>query len=151
MHTARRFISHNEKQTVKFGEQIAAICKAGYRIFLFGDLGSGKTVLVKGIARGLSIRRVITSPTFTIINEYKGTLPLYHIDLYRLHVSDVTSLGLDDYLWGDGVSVVEWAERLPAEEFPAHVYIRLKRSGVCTRRIDIIDHTDVIKRRRKRR
>lgn len=99
--------------THAYGAAWAQSCRAGDVIALHGTLGSGKTQLVKGLAAGLGFEGDVTSPTFTIIHEYLGgRLPVYHLDLYRLEsVQDAYRIGLDDYLPGDGVTVVEWPER----------------------------------------
>ncbi|MCM8799245.1 MAG: tRNA (adenosine(37)-N6)-threonylcarbamoyltransferase complex ATPase subunit type 1 TsaE [Candidatus Omnitrophica bacterium] len=108
------FLSYSEKQTLKLGEKIANFLKAGDILCLFGPLGSGKTVFVKGIAKGLKIRpRIVNSPSFVLIREYEGKLPLYHIDLYRLKkVQDILKIGYQDYLYSEGITAIEWAERL---------------------------------------
>ncbi|MGP4082608.1 tRNA (adenosine(37)-N6)-threonylcarbamoyltransferase complex ATPase subunit type 1 TsaE [Pseudalkalibacillus sp. R45] len=96
------------EETIQFGAQLAEYLKPGDVITLEGDLGAGKTTFTKGLAKGLHIKRVVKSPTFTIIREYKGRLPLYHMDVYRLEDSD-EDLGFDEYFEGEGVTVVEWA------------------------------------------
>ncbi len=101
-----RLISPEE--TIQYGAQLAEFLKPGDVITLEGDLGAGKTTFTKGLAKGLHIKRVVKSPTFTIIREYKGRLPLYHMDVYRLEDSD-EDLGFDEYFEGEGVTVVEWA------------------------------------------
>ena len=104
----------SEADTRKFGEELARSLKAGDVLALVGDLGTGKTTLTKYIARELGIMEPITSPTFTIICEYKsGRLPLYHFDVYRLAgIDDMLELGYEEYFYGDGVCVVEWADRI---------------------------------------
>ena len=99
-----------------FAEQWAADLKGGEVITLSGVLGAGKTQLVKGLARGLGYRGPVTSPTFTLINEYVGgRLPLYHIDLYRIKsTEEAIAFGIEDYLPGAGVTVIEWPERIEA-------------------------------------
>ena len=119
--------SHNAGETMEFGRAFAEKLRGGEVIALYGDLGAGKTCLVKGLARGLGIRQEITSPTFTIIHEYPdGRLPLYHIDLYRLDTpGEAVNLGIEDYLATTGVTVVEWAEKieslLPAQTIRIHL------------------------------
>ncbi|TNF52143.1 tRNA (adenosine(37)-N6)-threonylcarbamoyltransferase complex ATPase subunit type 1 TsaE [bacterium] len=104
--------SRNEEQTRAIGREIGKRLKPGDIVCLYGDLGAGKTTMVKGIASSMGIdEREITSPSFTLIAEHHGTLPFYHIDLYRLDRNSVSPLGLEDYLYGEGVSVIEWAER----------------------------------------
>ena len=105
-------ISHSLDQTRRIGARLAALLQPGDVILLAGEFGVGKTTLVQGLARGLGVdSRYVTSPTFTLINEYAGRLPLYHIDLYRLDTAEqVADLGLLDYLYGDGVTVIEWPQ-----------------------------------------
>ena len=102
----------NEKDTEKLGEKIGQQVKPGTVIALIGDLGTGKTTLTKSIARGLGVTETVTSPTFNIIREYKsGRLPLYHFDVYRIGDPDeMFELGYEEYFYGDGVCVVEWAD-----------------------------------------
>jgi tRNA threonylcarbamoyladenosine biosynthesis protein TsaE len=100
--------SSGPEDTINFAERLSAHLKAGDVITLEGDLGAGKTTFTKGIAKGLNISRTVNSPTFTIVKEYEGDLPLYHIDAYRLEDSD-EDLGFEEYFTGDGITVVEWA------------------------------------------
>lgn len=106
------------EETWKLGEIIGSLLQKGDVLTLSGDLGAGKTSFTQGIARGLGIQRVVNSPTFTLIKEYEGRLPLYHMDVYRLEHS-FEDLGFDEYFYGEGVSIVEWpqmiADFLPAE------------------------------------
>jgi tRNA threonylcarbamoyladenosine biosynthesis protein TsaE len=98
---------------MSLGERIARRLKAGSVLALRGGLGAGKTCLVKGIARGLGVKEIVTSPTYTIVSEYEGALPLYHIDAYRLlGDEDFENCGAAELLAADGVSVIEWSERL---------------------------------------
>ncbi len=108
------FVSHSTEQTRRLGARLGQLVGGGEVICLVGDLGTGKTCMVQGIARGMGIDEQVTSPTFVLVNEYAGdTLPLYHIDLYRIvDVKAAHSFGLDDYLYGDGVCAIEWAERV---------------------------------------
>ncbi|NLP31421.1 MAG: tRNA (adenosine(37)-N6)-threonylcarbamoyltransferase complex ATPase subunit type 1 TsaE [Clostridiales bacterium] len=110
----KKIISKSEKQTEELGLKLAEELKPGTVIALIGDLGSGKTALTKALAKGLGIEEQVTSPTFTIIQEYSGgRLPLYHFDVYRLEgEEDMYELGYEDYFYGDGVCVVEWADRI---------------------------------------
>jgi len=113
-------ISHNPEQTQRFGARIGKLALPGDTLLLVGGLGTGKTCLTQGIAWGLNIEEYALSPSFVIVRELYGRLPLYHIDLYRLdHIEEIAELGLDDYLYGNGVCVVEWAEKglsvLPTE------------------------------------
>ena len=107
-------IFHSVEETQAFGEGWAADLVAGEIIALHGVLGAGKTQLVKGLARGLGYEGDVTSPTFTIVHEYRGgRLPLYHLDLYRMKSeADAIDIGLEEYLPSDGVTVIEWPDRL---------------------------------------
>ncbi len=105
-------ISHSPEQTQRFGVGIGELALPGDIVLLVGDLGTGKTCLTQGIAWGLNIKEYTLSPSFVVIRELYGRLPLYHIDLYRLdHIEAIVELGLDDYVYGNGVCVVEWAEK----------------------------------------
>lgn len=108
------FISHNPAETESLGERFGRSAKNGFVFALTGDLGAGKTQLVKGIARGLGVKTRVHSPTFTLVNEYNGgRLRLFHLDLYRLETAEqILSAGIEDFLQPDGVSVIEWAERI---------------------------------------
>lgn len=115
------------EDTIKLGEIIGKTLTPGSIIALRGDLGAGKTVLVKGIARGLGIEDEPVSPTFVIMNAYEGAIPLYHFDLYRVSGADeLMGIGADEFLFGEGVSAVEWAERVD-EILPEYtIYIDIK-------------------------
>ncbi|SFB38064.1 tRNA threonylcarbamoyladenosine biosynthesis protein TsaE [Lentibacillus halodurans] len=110
--------THSEMETAQIAEKMAVLLKPGDVITLEGDLGAGKTAFSKGLAKGLGVKRTVNSPTFTIIKEYDGEMPFYHMDVYRLEDSD-EDIGFEEYFNGDGVCVVEWAhfieEYLPAE------------------------------------
>lgn len=102
----------NQEETEQFGMKLAQQARPGMILALTGDLGAGKTALTKAIARGLGIRETVTSPTFTIVKEYhSGRLPLYHFDVYRISdVSEMDELGYEEYFFGDGICVIEWAD-----------------------------------------
>lgn len=105
------FISSGAEETKQFAQRFAKELKSGDVICLNGDLGAGKTAFVQGLAKGLGIDDYITSPTFTIVNEYFGDLPLYHFDVYRISESDeMYEIGYDEYITGDGICVIEWSE-----------------------------------------
>jgi len=109
------FISNSPAETEAIGRQLAERIDVGSILALKGDLGSGKTLFVKGLVAGLSSSADVTSPTFTIVHEYRGgRLPVYHFDFFRVeNQQSAERLGLDDYFFGDGISVVEWADRFP--------------------------------------
>ncbi len=108
-------ISNSPAETEAIGRQVAENIGIGSVLALKGDLGSGKTLFVKGVVAGLGSSADVTSPTFTILHEYRGgRLPVYHFDLFRVENQQALSrLGLDDYFFGDGISVIEWADRFP--------------------------------------
>jgi tRNA threonylcarbamoyladenosine biosynthesis protein TsaE len=104
--------SHSPEQTQLLGSYLGELAQENDIFLLTGDLGTGKTCLVQGIARGLDIKEYAFSPSFVLVREYHGRLPLYHIDLYRLdHMAEIADLGLEEYLYNNGVCVVEWAEK----------------------------------------
>jgi tRNA threonylcarbamoyladenosine biosynthesis protein TsaE len=107
--------SRSAEETLTLGERIAGVLQLGDVVILSGDLGAGKTVLAKGIARGLGVTEPVVSPTFTIVREYEGDVPLQHLDVYRLdHLQEVIDLGLDELLDGHAVTIVEWGEAVTA-------------------------------------
>ena len=114
-----RKIINNETETYEYGFKLAGDLKPGTVVALTGELGSGKTTLTKAIAEGLNIKETISSPTFNIIKEYEsGNVPLYHFDVYRLNTAeDLFDLGYEEYFFGEGVSIVEWADKI-AELIP---------------------------------
>ena len=105
-------ITETEEQTSAAGERLASTLHAGDVVLLFGDLGAGKTAFVRGLARGLGADpEDVSSPTFTLVQEYHGRLALFHVDLYRLEEREVDDLGLEELVLADGVVAIEWAER----------------------------------------
>ena len=144
-------ISHSPAETEALGERWGRSAESGLVIGLTGELGAGKTQLVKGLARGLGITTRVHSPTFTLVNEYgSGRLRLFHLDLYRLETPDqIHAAGLEDYLQPDGVTVIEWAERWPelnaergtrnAEARRAYRRVKIEPVGENERRITYED------------
>jgi tRNA threonylcarbamoyladenosine biosynthesis protein TsaE len=131
--------THSEEETIALGRQLAGTLRKGDVLAIAGDLGAGKTHLVKGIATGLGIAQEVTSPTFTLIHEYPGgKFPLYHIDLYRLdEPEEALKIGLDEYLGSNGVTVIEWADKF-VELIPADArWIRLRAFEGDLREIEI--------------
>ncbi|MBG9443042.1 tRNA (adenosine(37)-N6)-threonylcarbamoyltransferase complex ATPase subunit type 1 TsaE [Cytobacillus firmus] len=120
------FISKKPEDTMGFSEKLGSLLQPGDVLALEGDLGAGKTTFTKGLAKGLNITRNVNSPTFTIIKEYHGRLPLYHMDVYRVEDS-FEDLGFDEYFDGNGVTVVEWAhlvkEQLPEELLTIYLFL----------------------------
>ncbi len=121
-----KFHAGSVSETMELGRKLGEILQKGDNICLTGDLGTGKTAFTGGIAAGLGIGGYITSPTFTIVNEYEGRLPLYHFDVYRIgDASEMFDTGYDEYINGDGVTVIEWAdiikEVLPADRIEVNI------------------------------
>lgn len=134
-------VSPGPEATRQIGARLARRLAAGDTIFLLGNLGAGKTCLVQGIALGLGISEYAVSPSFVLVRELYGDLPLYHVDLYRLdHIEEIADLGLDDYFYGSGVCVVEWAEKgaavLPAERLE----VRIDYLSDSERRLRLVPH-----------
>jgi tRNA threonylcarbamoyladenosine biosynthesis protein TsaE len=132
--------SKGVKETIALGKKLGKTLKAGSVVALIGDLGSGKTVFTKGIAEALGVRhaRYVNSPTFVLIKEYKGRVPLYHFDLYRLdRYSSFDELNYDEYFYGDGVTVIEWADKILKFLPKKHTKVKFSVVGESRRRIDI--------------
>lgn len=135
--------SNSAEETEQFGHKLAQQLKLGDVLAFFGDLGSGKTTLIKGICTGLGVEADITSPTFTIIHEYTGRLPVYHFDFYRIANShEVWELGCDEYFYGDGVCLIEWADKipelLPENRIEIHLKSRFEKGLQSSREIKTI-------------
>ena len=129
--------SRSPHETKSWGRRLASILEGGELLGLIGDLGSGKTVFIKGLASGLSLREEdILSPTFTMIQEHHGRFPLYHIDLYRLEEATLDDLGLREYLFSQGVAAVEWFERLRGGADMEFLSVRISYAGANLRRIE---------------
>ncbi len=110
------FITKSPEETIELGIKIGNKLKKGDVIAMQGTLAAGKTTITKGIAQALGISDTITSPTFCLISEYYGKMPLYHMDVYRLDgTEDFVNLGTDDMIYGDGVSIIEWSEKIMSE------------------------------------
>ncbi len=134
----RTLISRSEEESLCLGKELGKSARRGTVFALHGDLGSGKTVLARGIARGLGITDDITSPTFTLLEIYDGGTPLYHFDLYRIEkTAEFDTLGFEEYWEGDGVSVVEWAERAEGLLPDSTIVIFMEYLGDNERKISI--------------
>lgn len=133
-----QIISHSPKETQAIGRILGSSAEAGDIFLLVGGLGAGKTCLTQGIVWGLGVDEYARSPTFVLVSQYHGRLTLYHMDLYRLDtIEEIIDLGLDEYLFGDGVCVVEWAEKA-AELFPEqHVLVWLDYIDETSRRLTL--------------
>ena len=132
------FITHSPEETEKIGEALAKSLQPGTILAYRGDLGAGKTAFTRGLARGLGCKETVTSPTYTIVNEYLGgRLPLFHFDMYRLASSDdLWDIGWEDYLDREGVCAVEWSENV-ADAMEDAVTVTIEKLGETTRQITI--------------
>lgn len=132
--------THSFEETVEFGKKIGYILDNGDIICLSGDLGTGKTALTNGIAKSLGIDAYITSPTFTLVNEYEGRIPLYHFDVYRIADPDeMFDIGFEEYINGQGVTIIEWGEQI--EEILPKEIIRIKITKNLNKGLDVREIT----------
>lgn len=123
------------------GKRIGRLLRQGDVVALVGELGTGKTQLIKGLASGIGVKRVsyLTSPSFVLMNEYRGKIPFYHIDLFRLKEErEAEGLGLEEYFQGKGVAAIEWADKIPSLLPGEHLSISLHYTGKQTRSIELI-------------
>ena len=130
--------THSEAETEALGERLAKCLRAGAVVALYGDLGAGKTAFVRGMARGLDIRESVTSPTFTIVNEYPGDPALFHFDMYRLkNAEELYGIGWEDYLDRNGICVTEWSERIEEALPEDAVRVTIQRLGDTDRAVRV--------------
>lgn len=113
--------SQSSEQTEKIGYALGQILRSGDIVLLYGQPGAGKTTLTRGIARGLGYYEYVNSPTYTLVNEYQGEIPIYHMDLYRLEGNGLDDLGFEEYLYGEGVCIVEWPDGLEMDKVTIQV------------------------------
>jgi tRNA threonylcarbamoyladenosine biosynthesis protein TsaE len=139
-----RIVSHNTLQTQEIGKALGQIMSAGSVVALVGELGVGKTCLAQGIIRGLGVvQNYITSPTYTLVNEYKGRYPVYHFDFYRLDfIQQADDLGYEDYLDSQGVIIIEWADKIRELLPQAYLETNLRRLTENSREIVLIPEGD---------
>jgi len=138
-------ITNGAEETMALGEDLAKKLAPGDVVALYGNLGSGKTTFTKGIGRGLGVEDPshINSPTFVLIKEYKGRVPLCHIDLYRLDdLRDIEDLAIEEYIYGDWVTVIEWAEKMECLLPQRRISVRLKLKGADKREVLVEDLRD---------
>ena len=117
-----KLISNSSSQTRNIGEKIGKVLNKGDVLGLTGNLGAGKTTMIQGIARGLGVdsKQYVRSPSFVLAHQYEGKFPVYHMDLYRLNIKEIADLGYEEYLFGEGVCIIEWIEKMhkiPAREW----------------------------------
>lgn len=137
--------THSEKETFSLGEKMGKKAKSGQVYTLDGDLGVGKTIFTKGFAKGLGITENINSPTFTIVQEYEeGRLPFYHFDVYRIaNPDEMDEIGFDEYIYSDGVSLIEWGHLIEEVLPENHIQIKITKDvtkGFDYRRIEICEY-----------
>ena len=133
-----KYLSHSEDETQKIGYEVAEKIKKGDVISLTGSLGAGKTVFAKGFAKQLGIEEAIVSPTFTLVQEYDGRVKMYHLDLYRLSGEDeFESMGGEDFLYSDGVTLIEWSEKIESMLPDDTIYVKITINEDLTRTIEI--------------
>ncbi|RJQ32143.1 MAG: tRNA (adenosine(37)-N6)-threonylcarbamoyltransferase complex ATPase subunit type 1 TsaE [Actinobacteria bacterium] len=121
-----KVLTKSSEETKELGQRLAPLLEPGDIIILIGNLGAGKTVFVSGLAKGLEVEGQVSSPSFVLIKEYPGRLNLYHIDAYRLEGPALAELGLEEYFYSDGVSVVEWGEKVSGLLPEAYLEIRFR-------------------------
>lgn len=132
---------HSLGDTKKLGNALGKLFQPGDVVSLVGDLGAGKTTFTKALGEGMGISSYITSATFTLMNEYPGDIPLYHFDTYRLeNIEDIDDLGFDDYFFGNGVSVVEWGDRIEEWLPKDHLTISIEDAGELERIFTFTSH-----------
>tara|TARA_R110002124_G_scaffold219424_2_gene385319 strand:+ start:2606 stop:3025 length:420 start_codon:yes stop_codon:yes gene_type:complete len=138
-----KFESNSVEETIEFGKDYAPNLKAGDVVCLEGDLGSGKTHFVKGIASFFDIEaEKVSSPTFTLINEYAGAIPIYHFDCYRLKTEqEALEIGIEEYLYGDGISIIEWPSKIKGLIPEDAIQIEISHQGESKRSIYILDRS----------
>ena len=133
-----KFITSSPEETVALGKKIGGMLKNGDVIAMQGTLAAGKTTITKGISAALGIEDTITSPTFCLISEYQGKMPLYHMDVYRLNgAEDFAELGTDDMIYGNGVSIIEWSEKIMTELPRKTILLKITPQEDGTRLIEI--------------
>jgi tRNA threonylcarbamoyladenosine biosynthesis protein TsaE len=136
-------LAHSARQTMNWGNKLGRLLNGGEIIALIGELGAGKTCFVRGVTRGLEVAKEawIRSPSFTLINEYHGRFPVYHIDLYRVEGrAQLEGLNLREYLFSDGVSLIEWFEHLPAEEVDEFLEVKIDYVNRVRRELTFTAH-----------
>lgn len=135
------FQTRSASETIRLGKRMGKLLRPGDVVALVGELGAGKTQLIKGIAAGLGVKNpaYVSSPSFTLINEYPGKIPFYHIDLFRLKTEkEAEELGLEDYLNGEGITAIEWADKIPSLLPEERLTLHLIYAGENIRSIEMI-------------
>ena len=131
-------ITHSENETIREGERLGRTLSAGAVVALQGDLGAGKTAFIRGLAAGLGVASPVTSPTFTIVNEHPGAIPLFHFDMYRIAgEQELFDIGWDEYIAQGGVCAIEWSERIPDALPSGSITVKIENLGGDNRQLEI--------------
>ncbi|GAG61062.1 unnamed protein product [marine sediment metagenome] len=136
-------ITKSPEETKNLGKEVSKLTKPGDLLAFYGELGAGKTCFIQGISQGLKVKDYVTSPSFTIINEYQGKIPIYHFDLFRLdNAEEILELGYKEYFYGEGLTVIEWAEKIEQLLTKEHLKIEIKFKDRYQRTISFIPQGD---------
>ncbi|MFC0014474.1 MULTISPECIES: tRNA (adenosine(37)-N6)-threonylcarbamoyltransferase complex ATPase subunit type 1 TsaE [Allobacillus] len=130
----KEFFTNNDEETMEFAEKLGELLQPNQVVTLDGDLGAGKTTFTKGLAKGLGVERTVNSPTYTIVKEYRGRMPLYHMDVYRLEDSE-EDIGFDEYFSGEGITVIEWSDYIRTYLPERYLKIQMKKISADERQI----------------
>jgi tRNA threonylcarbamoyladenosine biosynthesis protein TsaE len=140
-------ITNSPEETKKIGKEIGKLARPGDLLAFYGELGAGKTCFIQGISQQLEVKDYVTSPSFTIINEYQGKIPIYHFDLFRLNsAEEILELGYEEYFYGEGLTVIEWAEKIEQLLPREHLKIDIKFKDRYERIITFISQEDRFKK-----
>jgi len=136
-------ITKSPEETKKIGKDISRLVKPGDLIAFYGELGTGKTCFIQGVSEGLEVKDYVTSPSFTIINEYQGKISVYHFDLFRINnIEEILELGYEEYFYGDGLTVIEWANKIEKLLPKDHLKIDIKFKDCNKRKISFVPKGD---------
>lgn len=135
-------ITKSPEETKNLGKEVGKLAKPGDLLAFYGELGAGKTCFIQGISQELEVKDYVTSPSFTIVNEYQGKIPIYHFDLFRLNTEEILELGYEEYFYGEGLTVIEWAEKIEQLLPKEHLKIDIKFKDLYERTISFISQGD---------
>jgi len=135
-------ITKSPEETKNLGKEVGKLAKPGDLLAFYGELGAGKTCFIQGISRELEVKDYVTSPSFTIVNEYQGKILIYHFDLFRLNMEEILELGYEEYFYGEGLTVIEWAEKIEQLLPKEHLKIDIKFKDLYERTISFISQGD---------
>lgn len=135
-------ITKSPEETKNLGKEVGKLAKPGDLLAFYGELGAGKTCFIQGISQELEVKDYVTSPSFTIVNEYQGKIPIYHFDLFRLNTEEILELGYEEYFYGEGLTVIEWAGKIEQLLPKEHLKIDIKFKDLYERTISFISQGD---------